>query len=488
MRALFVCNASRSIGFGHVMRCLAIADALYEKGWRCDFFCTSETTKIVKALSQSPHGTLHDKAMIEGPYHIIIIDSYNLDEVEEKKFRSLGDNIAVIDDLANRKHDCDILIDLTLDRREKDYQGLVPDNCKVLTGVDYALLRPEFNRLKNQALMRRNKAQGKIETVLISMGGTDPHNITSKVLNALNVIKEPLTIDVVISSQSPVKEEIEAGCAKLRVMGMIVALHLDVSDMAGMMMRADLAVGAAGVSSWERCCLGLPTLMIKTAENQQYVVSALHKAGAAEYLGSVAEVSEKNISLKLKSYLENSQKTYEMGIKASDLVDGKGISRIIPYISGIQGNDVHLRLMNKLDMKILFNWQEHELTRQYARNKSIPSWQEHEAWFLKTISDASKQLYMIMYDQQEVGMVRLDRRDESSDIAQSYEVSILLDPDFYGQGIAADALCLIRKIEPKAEIWAEILPENKASRKLFGSLGYQPITKTWFMQQGNEER
>lgn len=200
---------------------------------------------------------------------LLVVDHYALAAEWEKFLRPAVDRIMVIDDLADRRHDCDILLDQNFyQNRERRYGGLVPPHCLQFLGPDFVLLRPEFKEARRN--LRRRK--GKIRRLLVFFGGADPGNETAKVLAALALLKYPeLRVDVVVGANNPHKQEIEETCRNLPG----VSFYCQVDKMAELMARADLAVGAGGTATWERLYLDLPTVAVAAAENQEETLAAL---------------------------------------------------------------------------------------------------------------------------------------------------------------------------------------------------------------------
>lgn len=235
----------------------------------------------------------------------------------------------VIDDLANRRHDCDLLLDQTLGRVSEDYSSLVPDKAKLLLGPSFALLRPEFGLMRSRSLERR---KGILERVLVSLGGSDPKDITSLTLRALKAVGIPCEIDVVLGSGSP---NYHAVARVIETMDLPVNLHLDTSCMSELMASADLSIGACGTTSWERCALGLPALVIVTAENQRFIAEKLEDSGAVKVLGDWTEVTEDLLKFELYQLASNPRTLSLMSQVASEICDGRGLERTFTEILSI---------------------------------------------------------------------------------------------------------------------------------------------------------
>lgn len=276
--AVFRADASLKVGGGHAYRCLTLADAMADAGWRCVFACRRGTCEAAPVLGRSRHEIFEidipEEAARIRQLHpagidLLVVDHYGLDTGFETACRPWARRIMVLDDGPGRRHDCDILLDQNLGAQSGAYRGLVPHPCHLLTGPGYALLRPQFLGARREALARRASG-GPARRLLISLGATDPSNVTSRVVAATAGL--PLQIDVVLgaaSAQEPVIGELASR------LGLSVRVHVDVNDMAALMSAADLAVGAGGSTSWERSCLGLPSLIVegrpKTSETSPHL-------------------------------------------------------------------------------------------------------------------------------------------------------------------------------------------------------------------------
>ncbi|QEW05925.1 UDP-2,4-diacetamido-2,4,6-trideoxy-beta-L-altropyranose hydrolase [Nitrincola iocasae] len=358
MKIVIRTDASIQIGTGHVMRCLTLADALSKKGCICHFICREHTGHLYSLIEDRGHGVFllpaSDKQLDTCELNLLahsdwlgvtqeddqaecipllqsldpdwlIVDHYALDHRWQSKLRRYCKNIMVIDDLADRHHDCNLLLDQTFDRDPLDYQPLVPKNCKIFCGSRYALLRPEFSQWREYSLKRRQ--HGKLEHILINLGGVDKDNITSQVLVALRqcLLPTDCKITVVMGATAPWIEFVRKEARKLHWK---TEVRVDVSNMAELMSNSDLAIGAAGATSWERCCLGLPAVMMVLAENQQMIAKKLQDAGAC--VGLSIDNLHRNLSNVLNDLITG--KLAKFANKASEITDGQGVDHLIKYI------------------------------------------------------------------------------------------------------------------------------------------------------------
>jgi len=340
------------------MRSLTLASALREQGVQCRFICREHDGNLIGEIRRqgfivhalplavtagehdetSPHATWLSTdwatdaeqtltALSGAIVDWLIVDHYALDARWEKQLRAACRHLMVIDDLADRCHDCDVLLDQNLNRRAADYAALVSRDCTVLVGPKYALLRPEFAALRDYSLARRENPR--LEHLLVSMGGVDKRNVTGRVLDALNDCALPAAcrITVVMGAQAPWIAEIRAQAAGMRSTEVLVGVR----NMAQLMADSDLAIGAAGTSAWERCCLGLPTLIIVLAVNQSAGAQALNKSGAALLLEDREQLAiELQVGIRTLMQPKGLQRMQE----ACRLVtDGMGAMRAVEIIA-----------------------------------------------------------------------------------------------------------------------------------------------------------
>jgi len=329
--AVFRADASACIGAGHISRCLALANHLAEGGWDCVFAVTQESLLAFPGLGQSAHRIVLVFAGADagtvgaavGEHSVLtVIDHYDLDASFETACRQWSDRILVIDDLADRRHDCDFLIDQTLARAPNDYAGLAPPACRLLLGPDYALLRPEFGRLRKQALERPRDT---VHRIVVAIGGSDPLNITGLALQAIRGSGLDLKVDVVLGSVSPNFREVSIAVAEA---GAGWQLHVDTLEIADLMSTADLAIGACGIGAWERCTLGLPTIAVVIADNQRMIARELNRRGAIVYAGDWHETSVATIKRHLREIAGDGAMLAAVAANAADVCDGRGLERV----------------------------------------------------------------------------------------------------------------------------------------------------------------
>ncbi len=335
MNIAFRVDSSSKTGVGHLMRCLTLADELKSKNYQITFICRDlkgnhihSVQYPVFVLPKSESFSSDDLYLehlgasqqedadqtirvLPRNIDILIVDSYALNIIWHKKLRPYVKKILVIDDLANRQFDCDILLNQNVGSKNEDYKTKVPYDCKLLLGCDYALLQPGFSLLRKKAIEKR-KVTKKIKNILISMGGSDLNNVT---YNVLQQISDNYNVIVVLGSNSPHNEMIKSYSKNKEI-----KVIIETKNMPKLIFEADLGIGAGGSSSWERCCLGLPTLLYITAENQRV------NAGNLEHLGLVKIV--RNLKDDLQNMSNDINLWREMSEKSIAICDGLGVKRI----------------------------------------------------------------------------------------------------------------------------------------------------------------
>lgn len=331
MKVAIRADASETIGTGHLMRCLTLADGLRHKGAQTRFLCRSLPEHLIGVLEGRGHGlqqvtaSEHDSLfrahLSNEPCDWLIIDHYDLDAEWERSVRPFTKGIMVIDDLANRSHDCNILLDqnyrVTDDHR---YAGMVPQSCLLRMGPKYALLQSDYAQL-HQEVKRRES----VNRLLIYFGGADGEDLTGRSLRAALSLELPsLEIDVVLSSGSPNSEK----NIELARRHENVHCHHGLPSLAPLIAKADLSIGAMGATSWERLCLGLPTIGVTLADNQVEIANALHQQKLVIWLGDKGDVRESDLADCLRQTIDSTGLSDWSG-RCMELCDGQGTGRIV---------------------------------------------------------------------------------------------------------------------------------------------------------------
>lgn len=352
MKIAFRCDATIQIGSGHFMRCLTLADALKKQGAVIRFvsrnlpehLCEILVSKGIEFValqnemiethtgdlahshwlgtSQEQDAYDTNQALGDQTWDWLVVDHYALDVRWESIMRIQVGQIMVIDDIADRQHDCDVLLDQNYyEDMQARYTGKAPAECRLLLGPRYALLRDEFRQLREHIKPRT----GPVKRIMVFFGGVDVDNYTGLTIKALSGLDiEGIHVDVVIGALHPKRVQIEQECA---VQGYVC--HVQTTHMAKLMAAADLAIGAGGSASWERCCLGLAALLVVLAENQIDIVIALKAIGACEYIETSESVNVDLMRFGIYNLLIDYSKLGKVSQRAFALVDGRGVDRVI---------------------------------------------------------------------------------------------------------------------------------------------------------------
>jgi UDP-2,4-diacetamido-2,4,6-trideoxy-beta-L-altropyranose hydrolase len=480
---VFRADGNAVIGGGHIMRSLSLASVFAEGGWKIGFAASAESFKSMPQLNASGYEklVLPDDAAGEAAAmmarwpegcDVLVIDHYGRGAGFEQSLRAWAKRIAVIDDLANREHDADVLTDSSA-LSAASYQGLVPESCRVLAGPSIAIVHPGFVLARDVALPRRDGR--KVSRILVSFGQVDPENATALALDAIELSGFAGAVDVVLGQAAPNLSAIRRR-AKHRV-----TLHVNASNMPALMATSDFSIGAGGTTAFERCCVGLPALVVEIAENQQGVIRALTAARAIESAGPRASVTKETLADILKALLSDSAKLAAMAATGAALVDGRGAERVFVAAIGEEkskdGRAVRVRVAEEPDEAWLLDLQAKPETRLYSSNPTAPTAEEHAAWFAKTRKDPTRLLMIVEADGKAAGMLRLDRRPEN------HIVNIAVDPAFHRSGIGAAALRLASRISPGKTLLAQVHEGNAASLALFSAEGYRHDDGTFYKRE-----
>ena len=477
-QAVFRCDASPAIGAGHAARCLAFAEQLVGLGWKVDFAVGPETVETFPALADPgigigivAAGQAEREPDLLRDHHpqgvdLLVLDHYGRDAAFERRCRPWARQILVFDDATGRSHDCDILVDAAA-LEPAAYRGHVPEHALVLTGPAYALLRRSFVTRRTAALARRDA--GAVRNILISFGASDPFNATSIALDVLKDI--PVDVTVALSSRAPHLDVVQARLSKR------MRLMVD-ADLAPLTAEADLAIGAPGSSAFERALLGLPSILVTLADNQRGIARLLVRAGAAIDAGMLDHDLAARLGRLTEMLMRDAAARASMSQAAMSLVDGRGAVRLSLAGAGTVATPdqarVRLRLAEAGDEAWLLELQRQPQTRQYFRNPTVPTADEHRRWLRQVLDDPRRLLLIVEVDATPAGTVRLDRNDDLGEVVR-YAISIAIGPAFHNRGVGSAALSLIRRLMPAAALDADVAPENVASMRLFSSKGFQRV-------------
>lgn len=488
MRVLIRTDASEQTGLGHLSRCLSLAAALREDGASVTFACAGIPEDLEGAARRQGHAVMRLDAALpaararpeETPsaaaqqadagavlaavaaerFDWVVVDHYGLAADWQRRMRECGGQILAIDDLANRAHACDVLLDQNLRPHGSNaYDGLLPPGCERLLGPRFALVDPAF------AAARAAVGSQARDGVLISFGGSDPASLTLPVLRELiELSPDPLRIDVVAGSLNR-----EAGAIREFAEGRPgVTFHHATRQMAELMARAALYVGAGGSSSWERCCLALPGVVVAVAQNQEAVCGSLGDAGSHVYLGRARDVAPRAIARAAIAVLAATDWRARLADRSAAIVDGLGAGRVSARMLAGQ---VRLREASESDAEQILEWRNHPAVRRHSGNGDVISLAQHQQWLARVLADPHVHL---LIGEDRLGPIGVLRYDLNADVA---EVSIYLAPERMGRGAGSMLLAggegwLAARHPAVAELSARVRAANHASIRLFEAAGY----------------
>jgi UDP-2,4-diacetamido-2,4,6-trideoxy-beta-L-altropyranose hydrolase len=502
MKIAFRVDASMQIGTGHVMRCLTLADALADRiDTRICFFCRHLPAGLGQMIQEKgfelsilPAGIqLYEESLLahsswlgidqeedaratleliqRDEHDWLIVDHYALDIRWERMLRPAVKKMMVIDDLADREHDCDILLDQNLYAdQEIRYKGKVPNQCRTLIGPRYALLRKEFAECRQRVRPRVNG----VTRVLVFFGGMDANDFTTKAIIALSQITDPqFLVDIVIGDQHPNKEGVVTLCQRLGY-----TCHVQTSRMADLMANADFAIGAGGGAVWERACLMLPTLSIPIAKHQVKQLGDIALSGFT-YTFDAEDYTTEKIRKHVETLIENNALRHLLSVRSAETVDGKGVDRVIQSLRS--EIEINLRETDHSDERYLFGWRNHPKIREVSFNKSEITWRQHQDWFNALLSDSNRVLLIGEYKNKPVGVVRFDLENDTA------EVSIYLVQEIGNDGLGMPLLKSAEKwiFKHRSEIKklkAHVLENNEVSHRFFVKAGFVPETRAYYKE------
>ena len=492
MRIVFRVDASNEIGTGHVVRCMILGQSLRSRDADIVFICRDHRGNLaalieeagfsVRMLPAARQSTAEENgysawlgttqrsdaeqtisALSGACADWMVVDHYALDEQWERLMRPHAKGIVAIDDLANRMHACDVLLDQNYGANAGDrYAKLIPDACRSLLGPRYALLNRAYSG-------RTPRVRRQVERVLVYFGGVDRCNATGLALEALSAPElANLPVDVVIGAQNPHREAISAASAGRGA----TVIHGALPHLADLMAEADLAIGAAGTTTWERLCLGLPSIVVVLAANQRPGAEALAADEIIDYAGPLDAVTPDVLRARIVRLVDDSSELERLSRAGPLVVDGLGAERMAETMLPSAAEELRLRPMAVSDAALLFGWvNEPEVRRQSLKREPV-GWADHVAWFSSRPGSARCHIFILETPAGlPVGQIRFDLLDGGQ-----VRLSYLLDPLVRGRRWAARLVTLgIEELGKRGcfEIRAEVRVENAASRRVFERLEFE---------------
>lgn len=482
-RVVFRFEAGPTVGLGHAMRCLAVAEAFRDEGWSCAAATTRASASFlagsipawleVDRIDSSPEAARGDPGLGKAGSDLLVVDGYEFDAALESRARDRAARVVAIDDTPSRRHDCDVLLDTAACRKDSDYEGLVPRACLLLLGPRYVPLRKDFAS-RREASLARSRREGR--RLFVAFGGGDVEGWAARILEELGRARCDVIAEVVVNATS-VSYPVTAKAAE-RMEGR-ARLHSNPASVADLMVSCDVAIGAAGVSAWERCCLGLPALIVVTATNQAENAAAMERAGAGRIVDARFDWG------RLPSW-SASVDLEAMSSAAARLCDGLGALRVVAAVTQrVPSRLVTLRTADQEDCRTVWRINnDAEVRRNSLSPEDIP-FDDHAAWFSRILLDPQRWLAVVDVDSEPAGTIRLDAR--SGDPV----VSIALDGRWRGRGVGVAAIRSAvaegTKRFGERPVRAVIQTGNGSSRAAFEKAGFrldvggneETVTYTW---------
>lgn len=487
-------DASSTVGSGHVMRCLTLAHCLRSRGAdvvfamrslsgdlgdrvRSNGFPVLELAKHLKdaeideeADAEIFLAAIEDANGVEsaagGRADWVIVDHYQLGKAWEKKARLAASRLLAIDDLANRAHDADVLLDQNL---VEDYEGrygkLVRDDCLTLLGPEYALLSGQYRHVRETLPSRC----GRIRKILVYFGGAD-RAMASMTVDALSRVPGEFAVLVVLDAANPQAEQLRAKTAA----DARISISGQLPDLANVMAEADLFIGASGTTSWERLCLGLKAVVVTMADNQEPLARELDRLGFIDWIGRSDTITPEILAKSLQQFV-TTPVDGAVTARMMRTVDGLGAERVADVLWFRGGEGLVLRKAQSGDIDLVLSWANDPETRRHAFNTRPISRDEHSVWFERRINSPEVKFFIAETPNGiPAGQVRFECQADNA-----WEISYLIAPVFRGRGLARPMLeTAVRTLFEDAEIKVVsgyVKPENVASVRVFEGLGFHCV-------------
>ena len=494
LKIAFRVDASRLIGTGHVIRCLSLANALSTEGVSCLFICREHKGHLIDLIRREGHEVL----LLSAPsvylspdwkewlgadwqsdaeqtlqalkrIHLdwLVVDHYALDARWEGRLRQNCERLMVIDDLADRLHDCDLLLDQNLVANlHERYVGLLPERGATLLGPTYALLQPVYEDMHKKARPR----VGKPRRLFVFFGGVDDDKLTHTTLAALLTLDlSEIHVDVVVPDSNPHRDEIKT----LLCGAHHICLHGTQPSLAPLLLDADLAIGAGGATSWERLCLGLPALVVTLAPNQRPIADELDKRGLVHWVGEKDSLRVDELAAKIHTILQ--QPLDEWSANCLKVVDGLGVRRVCAALLADKNTPLIARPISQFDEVQVLEWANDPLTRRNSFSSALITPESHHLWFARQLNNPQCHFYLIeIAGSLPAGQVRFQHEQDG------WNVHFTMNPVLRGRGLGTALLKIGLKAfaqeQSGALVVGKVKPANHASCRMFESLGFNFVS------------
>ncbi len=480
-------DAGPTIGGGHIMRCWAIAQQWQRGGGKVLFVCGELPDSLRSRLAKSDCGvemmnqaigSTSDADLLaqiarDSNADWIVIDGYSFSIEYQRRVSSIAKRVLLIsDDDQPTIVTASAVLNPNIFARRAVYQA---GDAELWLGSEFALLREEFRKFASKS----DDLRLEVRRILVTMGSADQHDVTSRVLDAINSLRrKDLEIDVVIGgcNEHNLQTRETTGDSKIH-------WHYNVSDMASLMQQADLAVAAGGSTCYELAAAGVPSLIVTIAENQFPLAAELHRLQAAVCIGRHSEIDNHQLASGIREFLNDASLRQILSQNASQLVDGLGASRVVRRMFQ---KLIRLRAVQRDDALRLYQWQQDSQVRSWSFTPGPSNFAQHQLWLERKLADPECRLLISETESgTEFGLVRLDLVDDHA------VVGLALDSQYRGCRLApvvlAAALEQFAKKHSGREVVAFIKPDNVASQRTFASEGFE-FARNEFVQGQPAER
>ncbi len=470
-------DASTQIGTGHVMRCLALAQAWQDAGGHAIFAMAMEAPAVETRLKREgvdvirllfPPGSREDAIQtarlaqsVGTPW--VVADGYHFGADYQRLIKDSGLRLLFIDDNGHAGHYCaDIVLNQNVHAREDLYTNREP-NTQLLLGTRYVLLRREFAKWREW----RREVPNAVRKVLVTLGGADPDNVTAEVVRALQQVKaKELEVLVVVGANYPHRAGLQS---VIKDSPFSIRLQSNVANMPELMAWADVAIAAGGTTSWELAFMGLPSLILVLADNQQPVAEWLDKKKVAIRLSGCEKLSDQIMPAVQRLFAAETRE--QMSRRGRDLVDGQGCTRVLRQLKSA---DLKLRPVCADDCRLLWEWANDPDVRAASFSSNPIPWEQHVEWFNLKIGDPNCAIYIVLTDRDvPLGQVRYEINDGEA------VISISVDRRFRNRGYGSTIIkraCenLFANFDVRT-VHAYVKPDNEASRRAFVKAGFRDV-------------
>ncbi len=498
MNLLFRTDASVRMGTGHVMRCLALAQAWQDAGGRAVFAMAEATPAIQARLGgQSceiigvthPAGSMADSHQlsayaVERNADWVVVDGYQFGSEYQRRLKEAGARVLFLDDYGHCEHYfADLVLNQNAGFDESIYQHREA-YTRLLLGPSYCLLRREFSVWRNW----KRELAPTCSHLLVLMGGSDPDNLSARVIQSLRLAEtEGIGTTIVVGGSSPHFSALEEEAARS---GQKITVLRDAADMPGLMAAADVAVSAAGSTCWELCLLGLPALLIDVAANQTALARELDRQGCAIHVGNHQFTSE-TLASKLRQLVNSFELRMSLSQRARRLVDGAGASRVVDALrGGISGDpsrrpatdggphvhapNLRMRRARPEDARLLWEWVNDPEVRQASFSSAQIAWETHVDWFSNRLDSRDCLLLIAENDGSPCGQIRFEASGDGE-----WDVGVSVPKGRRGLGLASQIIATgaqqLLAEHHGTRIHAYVKAANQASIRAFERAGFRRI-------------